>query len=275
MDIRNIYFKEDRESKLGGGNFGDVYKGVLLKKYTVAIKKLKRIHSKEESELFIDECNKMKKLKHPNIVQLYCVCTKHEPYLIVLEYMCNGSLKNYLKEQKSKLSIKDLIDMITQIAQGMKYLESIKLVHRDLAARNILVGKDNLVKIADFGLADKLSKTGKIYSSLTHIPIKWVAPEVYALNQVYTVKSDVWSFAILLYEIITLGQDPYPNMDNDQVKESVKLGYRMEKPIGCSDNYYEIMNKCWNAEPENRPTFETLYNWFYDDVKKEQQYLDY
>ena len=174
MDRRNVEYRE--KEFLGGGEFGKVYKGTLRlqKNYEVAIKKIKNLANPTQKNLFIDECNLMKRLKHEKIIKLFCICSREEPILLVLEYMENGSLKNYLKNSGSKLDLKIIIDINVQISCGMKYLEEIGVVHRDLSARNILVGKDNLVKIADFGLAEKLNVFGKAETTKTHLPIKWM-----------------------------------------------------------------------------------------------------
>ena len=139
----------------------------------------------------------------------------------------------------------------------MAYLEEHSYIHRDLAARNILVGEANVCKVANFGLARVIKED--IYSPWegATFPIKWTAPEAALFSQ-FTIKSDVWSFGILVAEVITRGAMPYRGMNNRQVLEAVEKGYRMPKPDGCPDPLYEIMLLCWRHEAEDRPTFETL-----------------
>lgn len=145
--------------------------------------------------------------------------------------------------------------MIT--SKGMAYLEEHSYIHRDLAARNILIGEGHVCKVADFGLARVIKED--IYSPRegTKFPIKWTAPEAALYNR-FTIKSDVWSFGILMTEVVTKGAMPYPGMNNRQVLEAVEEGYRMPKPEASPAPLYEIMLSCWRKEPEERPTFETL-----------------
>jgi len=161
--------------EIGGGQFGIVYKAKLKlqKEYDVAVKMIRNLTNEKQKELFINECNLMKRLKHDKIIKLYCISSKEEPMWMILEYMSNGSLKNYLKNKKTELKFKTLIDIIIQIASGMKHLEEIQVIHRDLSARNVLVGKDNLVKIGDFGLSQKILD-GEIINYKVELPIKWM-----------------------------------------------------------------------------------------------------
>ncbi|CAI5440339.1 unnamed protein product [Caenorhabditis angaria] len=253
--------------KLGDGNFGEVWYGKWRGIVEVAIKTMKP--GTMSPEAFLQEAQIMKQCDHPNLVKLYAVCTREEPFYIITEFMSNGSLLHYLRNDGNTLGIQALVDMAAQIANGMMYLEERKLVHRDLAARNVLVGDKisgvPVVKVADFGLARKLMEED-IYEARTgaKFPIKWTSPEAATCGN-FTVKSDVWSYGILLYEIMTKGQVPYPGMHNREVVEQVDLGYRMPMPRGCPEQIYEeVMLKCWDKNPDRRPTFDTLYHFFDD-----------
>lgn len=247
--------------KLGQGQFGEVWEGLWNNTTPVAVKTLKP--GTMDPKDFLTEAQIMKKLRHAKLVQLYAVCTMEEPIYIITELMKNSSLLDYLQGKGRNLKLTQLIDMAAQIAAGMAYLESQNYIHRDLAARNILVGENNIVKIADFGLA-RLIKEDEYEARVgARFPIKWTAPEAANYSK-FSIKSDVWSFGILLTELVTYGRIPYPGMTNAEVLLQVEHGYRMPCPQGCPQNLYEIMLECWNKDPVKRPTFETL-QWKLED----------
>lgn len=257
IDKKSLTFLQE----LGHGQFGQVYEGLWNEKTPVAIKTLKK--GSMDPQDFLAEAHIMKNLSHEKLVQLYAVCTKEEPIYIVTELMKNGCLLDYLQKNNRVLDLQKLIYMSAQIADGMAYLEAHNYVHRDLAARNILVGEKNIVKIADFGLARLIKETEYEARVGARFPIKWTAPEA-AIYSKFSTKSDVWSFGIVLYEIITYGRVPYPSMNNAEVLKQVELGYRMPIPTGCPPALYEIMYQCWNKDPQKRPTFATL-KWKLDE----------
>ncbi|XP_036438445.1 uncharacterized protein LOC118816046 isoform X2 [Colossoma macropomum] len=260
--------------KLSIGQFAEVYEGVWNHTTSVAVKTLKP--GSMDAKDFLHEAQIMKKLRHPNLIQLYAVCTVGEPIYIITELMSNGSLLEYLQifapaeDREAGLYISDQIGMAAQVAAGMAYLELQNYIHRDLAARNVLVGENNVCKVADFGLARVIMKYNdniddgdeeNVYQAKegTKFPVKWTAPEAIYDNK-FSIKSDVWSFGILLYEIMTFGQMPYPTLTNFHVVQKLRSGYRMSCPATCPQILYEIMMECWKDMPADRPTF-TLLQW--------------
>uniref|UniRef100_A0A4W5N1R4 Tyrosine-protein kinase n=1 Tax=Hucho hucho TaxID=62062 RepID=A0A4W5N1R4_9TELE len=214
------------ERRLGSGQFGEVWMGLYNNHRQVAIKNLKV--GTMSMAAFLAEANLMKELQHPRLVRLFAV------YVSFLMMYC-----------------------LLQVAEGMAYIEEKNYIHRDLRAANILVSDELICKIADFGLARLIEDNEYTAREGAKFPIKWTAPE--AINYgTFSIKSDVWSFGILLTEIVTYGRIPYPGMSNPEVIQNLERGYRMPRSEDCPEGLYNIMNLCWNESPENRPTFEYL-----------------
>ncbi|XP_042302908.1 tyrosine-protein kinase Blk [Sceloporus undulatus] len=256
--------------RLGSGQFGEVWMGYYKNNVKVAIKTLKE--GSMPTDAFLAEANLMKQLQHSKLVRLHAVVTQ-KPIYIVTEYMANGCLLDFLKtEEGTKLNLPKLIDMAAQVAEGMAYIERMNSIHRDLRAANILVSENLICKVADFGLA-RIIEDEYLAQEGAKFPIKWTAPE--AINYgIFTIKSDVWSFGILLTEIITYGRCPYPAMTNPEVIQNLERGYRMPCPDSCPPELYAIMMKCWMQNPNERPTFEhlqTILEDFYTSTERQYQ----
>ncbi|CAI8047988.1 Tyrosine-protein kinase SRK2 (Fragment) [Geodia barretti] len=213
-----------------------------------------------EPQPFREEVAIMITLRHPNLVQLYAICTQEEPLMMIMELMSQGSLLEYLRGEGRSLKLRGLVDMAAQVAAGMEYLEDRDYIHGDLAARNVLVGDLNTCKISDFGLSRLIDD----YDDRTsRLPIKWMAPEAALYNR-FTTKSDVWSFGVLLYELLTYGRFPYPGMTNSEVLKKLQVGYRMPPPPNTPDRFYQIILDTWKEDPLDRPTFE-LIKWILEN----------
>ncbi|XP_013773142.2 fibroblast growth factor receptor 3-like [Limulus polyphemus] len=283
---------------LGEGAFGQVRKGDaygLTNKEgpsVVAVKMLKDAHTDQELANLVSEMEVMKMIgKHVNIINLLGCCTHDGPLYVVVEYAPNGNLRDFLRahrpssgyeraigiDLKPKTLIqKDLISFAYQVARGMEYLTSRKCIHRDLAARNVLVTEDKVMKIADFGLARDVHNID-YYKKTTdgRLPVKWMAPEA-LFDRIYTSQSDVWSYGVLVWEIMTLGGTPYPSVPVEKLFQLLREGHRMDKPRNCSLEVYMIMRECWHNYPHQRPIFSELV----EDldriltISSEQEYLD-
>ena len=238
--------------KLGQAQFGEVFRGVLNGVTPVVIK-TPRPGTKWPST-FYQEIDITKQISHPKLIRLHAVCTQDEPLLIINEFLSQTNMVTYLQGEGQNLKIPQLVDMAAQVAAGMAYLELKNIVHRDLAAKNIMVGENNSCKIANFGLA-KFSFSTEYDGP--EIPLRWLAPEVLYYGK-FSTQSDVWSFGILLTELVTHGQIPYRGMTNDEVQENLIKGYRMPCPPNTPELLYKLMLYTWEENPESRPTFGNL-----------------
>ncbi|XP_058803774.1 fibroblast growth factor receptor homolog 1-like [Phymastichus coffea] len=288
---------------LGEGAFGKVVRascatGRLAGCGVVAVKMLKEGHTDAEMMDLVSEMEMMKIIgKHVNIINLLGACTQNGPLYVVVEFAPHGNLRDFLREHRGAagagcetadgqlaadagrglLARKQLVSFAYQVARGMEYLASRHCIHRDLAARNVLVSDEFVVKIADFGLARDVH-CHDYYRKTTdgRLPVKWMAPEA-LFSRVYTSQSDVWSFGILLWEIMTLGGTPYPSVPSvEKLFQLLNAGIRMEKPPGCPFQVYMLMRSCWSYQPAERPSFSKVV----DELDKiltqtsNEEYLD-
>ncbi|NXG65791.1 HCK kinase, partial [Hemiprocne comata] len=250
------------ERKLGAGQFGEVWMATYNEHTKVAVKTMKP--GSMSVGAFLEEANLMKTLQHDKVVKLYAVVTKEEPIYIITEFMEKGSLLDFLKsEEGNKQPLPKLIDFCAQIAEGMAFIEKRNYIHRDLRAANILLSALLVCKIADFGLARVIEDDEYTAREGAKFPIKWTAPEA-IYHGSFTIKSDVWSFGILLTEIITYGRIPYPGMSSTEVIRALEHGYRMPRTENCPEELYHIMTRCWQSRREDRPTFEYMQSTLED-----------
>ncbi|XP_064128729.1 protein-tyrosine kinase 2-beta isoform X4 [Loxodonta africana] len=198
----------------------------------------------------------MKNLDHPHIVKLIGII-EEEPIWIIMELYPYGELGHYLERNKNSLKVLTLVLYSLQICKAMAYLESINCVHRDIAVRNILVASPECVKLGDFGLSRYIEDEEYYKASVTRLPIKWMSPESINFRR-FTTASDVWMFAVCMWEILSFGKQPFFWLENKDVIEVLEKGDRLPKPDLCPPVLYTLMTRCWDYDPSDRPRFTEL-----------------
>ncbi|KAM6149795.1 protein-tyrosine kinase 2-beta isoform 3-T3 [Erethizon dorsatum] len=245
---------------LGEGFFGEVYEGVYTnhrgEKINVAIKTCKKDCTLDNKEKFMSEAVIMKNLDHPHIVKLIGII-EEEPTWIIMELYPYGELGHYLERNKSSLKVPTLVLYSLQICKAMAYLESISCVHRDIAVRNVLVASPECVKLGDFGLSRYIEDEEYYKASVTRLPIKWMSPESINFRR-FTTASDVWMFAVCMWEILSFGKQPFFWLENKDVISVLEKGDRLPKPDLCPPILYTLMTRCWDYDPSDRPRFTEL-----------------
>lgn len=207
----------------------------------------------------------MKRFVHKNVVRLLGVSTRCEPILAVMEFMLYGDLKTYLlarrhlvternRDEFDEVSNKRLTTMAADVACGLAYLAQNKYVHRDLACRNCLVNSDKNVKLADFGMTRLITESQYYrFSRKGMLPVRWMSPESLS-DGIFTPMSDIWSYGVLLYEIITFGSFPFQGMSNNQVLNHTKDGHTLVPPPGIKTQLCSLLSNCWDQIPTKRPS---------------------
>ncbi|XP_064397449.1 uncharacterized protein LOC135344191 isoform X2 [Halichondria panicea] len=269
------------QDAVGQGAFGIVYKGLLIDWNNVAIrgvalKILKGLFTQSDVQSMVSEISKMQEFHHPHVMSLIGVCLDTGPGAsMVMPYMTNGSLLDYLKKERCNLDLTEgensdkvfsvrklLLKMCHQIGLGMAYLAQHKFVHRDLAARNCMLDSNGDLKVGDFGLAEDVYSTGYFRQSDSErvkLPYKWLALE--SLNDaIFNEKTDVWSYGVTVWEVFSGGRTPYPGVDPMSLVALLREGRRLEPPqnVACSTEMVSLMARCWYENSEERPSFHEL-----------------
>uniref|UniRef100_A0A671V5G9 non-specific protein-tyrosine kinase n=1 Tax=Sparus aurata TaxID=8175 RepID=A0A671V5G9_SPAAU len=257
---------------LGEGFFGEVYEGIYKKdngdRVNVAVKTCKDC-SPDVMEKFMSEAVIMKNLNHQHIVKLIGII-EDDPVWIVMELYQYGELGNYLTQNQSKLTNITLVLFSLQICKALVYLEGVNMVHRDIAVRNVLVASPDCVKLGDFGLSRYIEDEEYYKASVTRLPIKWMAPESINFRR-FTSASDVWMFAVCMWEIMSCGQQPFFWLENRDVINQLEQGIRLPKPDNCPPALYSLMTRCWSYDPRERPNFTELVVKISDVHKMEKE----
>ncbi|XP_056155115.1 melanoma receptor tyrosine-protein kinase-like isoform X2 [Lampris incognitus] len=273
--LKETEFKKVRV--LGSGAFGTVYKGLWIPdgervKIPVAIKVLREATSPKANKEILDEAFVMASVDHPHVCRLLGICLTSSVQLVT-QLMPYGCLLDYIRHNRDHVGSQWLLNWCVQIAKGMNYLEERHLVHRDLAARNVLVKTPHHVKITDFGLARLLTASEKEYhADGGKVPIKWMALES-ILQWTYTHQSDVWSYGVTVWELMTFGSKPYDGIPASEIASVLERGDRLPQPPICTIDVYMIMVKCWMIDPSSRPQFRELIAEFSKMARDPSRYL--
>uniref|UniRef100_A0A3Q4BKB8 non-specific protein-tyrosine kinase n=1 Tax=Mola mola TaxID=94237 RepID=A0A3Q4BKB8_MOLML len=257
---------------LGEGFFGEVYDGVYKNdnggRINVAVKTCKDC-APDVMEKFMSEAVIMKNLDHQHIVKLIGII-EDDPVWIVMELYQYGELGNYLTQNQNKLTNITLVLFSLQICKALVYLEGVNMVHRDIAVRNVLVAGPECVKLGDFGLSRYIEDEEYYKASVSRLPIKWMAPESINFRR-FTTASDVWMFAVCMWEIMSYGQQPFFWLENRDVINQLEQGIRLPKPDNCPPALYSLMTRCWSYDPGERPSFTELVVKISDVHKMEKE----
>uniref|UniRef100_A0AAY5EWN5 receptor protein-tyrosine kinase n=1 Tax=Electrophorus electricus TaxID=8005 RepID=A0AAY5EWN5_ELEEL len=273
--VKDIAISRERvtlSDVLHEGTFGRIFHGVLLddkdpnKEKQVFVKTVKEHASEVQVTMMLTESCKLRGLHHRNLLPISHVCTEDgEKPMVLLPYMNWGNLKLFLRQCKlaeannpQAISQQDLVHMAIQIACGMSYLARREVIHKDLAARNCVIDDGMQVKITDNALArDLFPMDYHCLGDNENRPVRWMALES-LLNNDFSSASDVWAFGVTLWELMTLGQTPYVDIDPFEMAAYLKDGYRIAQPINCPDELFAVMACCWALDPEERPKFQQL-----------------
>uniref|UniRef100_A0A452GZ72 Tyrosine-protein kinase receptor n=1 Tax=Gopherus agassizii TaxID=38772 RepID=A0A452GZ72_9SAUR len=267
--------------ELGQGSFGMVYEGIAQgiekedEETKVALKTVNELATMRERIEFLNEASVMKAFKCHHVVRLLGVVSQGQPALVIMELMTRGDLKSYLRSLRPDAennpgllppSLKNMIQMAGEIADGMAYLNAKKFVHRDLAARNCMVSEDFTVKIGDFGMTRDIYETDYYRKGGKGLlPVRWMSPEALK-DGIFNTHSDVWSFGVVLWEIATLAEQPYQGLSNEQVLRFVMDNGILKRPENCPEKLHELMSWCWQQNPRQRPSFTQLLESIKDDM---------
>ncbi|XP_071510083.1 tyrosine kinase receptor Cad96Ca-like [Diadema antillarum] len=265
-----------RLGSIGLGKFGDVWKGKLLTEHGLTPVALRQI-TENVPDILQLVTHLCKLPNHPNIVRCLGYCAEYRS--LVNKFVSGGTLLTFLqfnnqssksfygniKPARPRFDESELLTYAWQVAKGMDFLDSNKIVHGNLCAHNILMTEDRICKISDYGMTSFMSPSGGK-------PTRWMSPEGMQ-NKKWSLKGDVWSYGILLWEIVTLGARPYPKMTMDMVKQQVTKGYKMPRPSHCGQELYSIMTSCWEMEPEKRCSYNVIQRKLEPTMEVYQDYL--
>ncbi|XP_059919952.1 ephrin type-B receptor 5 isoform X1 [Gadus macrocephalus] len=254
------------EEVIGAAQLGEVsrgrYRPMGRRELLVAVKTLRWGVTDREKGMFLSEAGVLGQFDHPNVLKLEGVVTRIQPERIITEFMENGPLDTFLRENEDQFSVLQLVGMVRGVGAGMRYLSERSFVHRDLAARNVLVNSNLVCKVSDFGLSRLMRGLDHNVPTYTaslgsKVPVRWTAPEAFQ-HRKFSSASDIWSFGVLMWEVMSYGERPYWDMSNQEVMKAVADQYRLPAPLNCPAALHSLMLQCWQADRGDRPGFDSL-----------------
>ncbi|CAD6187957.1 unnamed protein product [Caenorhabditis auriculariae] len=258
--------------KLGEGAFGEVFLAEYESgkaKQEVAVKTMRQEATRDARLKFMKEARLMRKYTHKHVVKILGVAVHEHPLMIVMEVCPNGSLLHHLRKNKGKVSSLEKLRFSVEAADGLAYLDRKACIHRDIAARNCLLSAKNEVKISDFGMSD--DRVIVHDDTLDKVPVKWLAPETLQ-EKIYSLKTDVWAFGVLVWEIYADGADPYPGLTNVQTRAKIVVqDYRMKMPEGTPKFVSEVVANCWERDASKRNDMNKISKTLLEYYNKEKK----
>ncbi|XP_060757059.1 ephrin type-A receptor 7-like isoform X2 [Neoarius graeffei] len=261
-ELDNSSVKIDRI--VHSGDFGEVCRGCLKlpskRELPVAIKTLRSGCSEKQRRSFLCEAGILGQFDHANIIRLEGVITRGNTMMIVMECLANGALDSFLRKHEGQLSVLQLVDLLSAVASGMKYLTEMGFIHRRLAAHKVLINSNLVCKVSGFRPLQE-DKMEVVYTTLHggKSVVLWTAPEAIQYHR-YSSASDVWSFGIVMWEVMSFGERPYWDMGSQDVIKAIEDGFRLPAPLNCPPSLHQLMLDCWQKERTERPSFSQIHS---------------
>lgn len=251
------------QNKCDSEDFGDVYIGLLKSvNEKVSVHLAREDMTEEDRKMFLGEAQILCQIQHPNIVKYFGIAMDFDPVMVVMEHITGISLLTFLRDNYSVDAIRKL-EICIDVANAIDYLQEKKWIHRNIAARSCAFGDGGAVKLAAFSLCSKLDPL-RSSSRRFAVPVKWTAPEVLSTDDYlnsFCLKSDIWSFGVLLWEVYSNGKIPYPGWRNQETVDNILQGHRLPAPKDTAPFIAEIIARCWNEEPNRRPNIKHILQW--------------
>ncbi|XP_046558158.1 uncharacterized protein LOC124267286 [Haliotis rubra] len=259
FNVGSVCSAKGNHARLVDGTFTARSKIEPMEKLTIKMLKNPLPDSGVLSSLYttaLRECLRFKPYDDESLLTIKGIGLDKRRFYILYPYMENRTLKDHVLDSKKDFVLRQLLELAGQVCEGMDFLSSKDVVHKDLATRNCMLDAAGRVKITDAAFSWDFYPNEYMYDSQRdrYLPVRWMAPESLSTG-FYDSKSDVWSFGVLMWELMTRGLVPFQEIADENVQDAIVEGFRLGKPQMLSEDLYELMNSCWHAENEHRPSF--------------------